>query len=288
MERHWEDAILIDAAAKLIVNGDVEAGETLLTSSEITLRYGTSWWDGHDDYLYDVHITITTDPAGVPVLAAVGERLPAAFGGAVTTFRDAGGAFTRGILEEFDTRVGEVTIAPERLDQRRQDAAAQGRAIRHSRDGQADDADEAAAQFEPLLWPTMRPIDDHEWRTIWSHVPTMAADGGDAPIEAILYVRDGNWYVAARLAHDFAPQPYDEHVYQVGLAWNHAGGGLTPWKVSRPDDGPPILQIQINTSPTGLREISSDVEGAPLLLAAGEQLVEFLRRVAARDTPAAD
>ncbi len=94
---------------------------------------GTSWWDGHDDYIYDVHVAITTDPAGVPALAAVGQRLAAAFGGAVHAFRDAQGQFSRGTLEEFDTRVSEVSIGPERFAQRRDDTATQVRAIRSSR-----------------------------------------------------------------------------------------------------------------------------------------------------------
>lgn len=288
MESQWQDGILTEAATNLIVGGDVEAGETLLQSSEITLRYGTSWWDGHDDYLYDVHVTITTDPPGVPVLAAAGQRLQAAFGRAVHTFRDEAGDFRRGTLEEFETQVGEVAIALERLQQRREETARHVRAIRQSRPEPADDADGAAVQFEPLLWPVDHPIDDDEWHDIWSRVRAMPDDGGGAPIETVLYVRDNNWYVAARLAHDFSPQAYDERIYQVGLAWNHAGGVLTPWKVSRLDDGPPILQIQIDTSPDGLRKISSRAEDAPLLLAAGEQLVEFLRRVTSRGTPAAD
>ncbi len=131
----WEDGVLAHVAASLIASGDVEAGETLLRSSEITLRYGTSWWDGHDDYFYDVHVTITTDRAGVPALAALGQRLPAAFRGAVSTFADADGELRRGSLEEFDARVGEVTIGPERFARRSEDTATLVRwRIRSSRD----------------------------------------------------------------------------------------------------------------------------------------------------------
>src|SRR5688572_10902235 len=56
---HWEDHVLVHAAAVLSAAGDAEAAEALISSSVLAVQFGHSWWDGHDDYVYDVELTLT-------------------------------------------------------------------------------------------------------------------------------------------------------------------------------------------------------------------------------------
>jgi hypothetical protein len=125
----WPDRVLTDAAARLGASGDPAAAEALLTFSELTLRYGSSWWDGHDDYIYDVELALVTDPAGTPPLAEAGQAVPGAFAKAVGTFVDEIGELRRGDLVKFEALVGEVGLDPARLDGRRRHMAERARVV---------------------------------------------------------------------------------------------------------------------------------------------------------------
>ena len=115
----WLDSIVADAAVHLIRAGHARAAEAVLTSSEVTLQYGDSWWDGHDDYIHDVKLTIVSDPDVIPVLAAIGKELPSAFGEAVHVFGDDSGTMRRGDLVRFHPLIGETVIDEARLLRRR-------------------------------------------------------------------------------------------------------------------------------------------------------------------------
>ncbi len=126
-ELPWPDGLLTDAAARLGASGDPAAAEAMLSFSELTLHYGTSWSDGHDDYFYDVELKLVTDPAGVPPLAAAGQGVPGAFAKAVRTFPDETGQLRRGDLVKFEALVGTVVLDPARLEGRRRDMAQKAR-----------------------------------------------------------------------------------------------------------------------------------------------------------------
>lgn len=119
----WPDGLLTDAAARLAASGDLASAEALLTYSELTLRYTDSWWDGYDDYIYDVELAVVTDPAGVAPLAAAGQAVPAAFAKAVSIFLDEAGVMRRGDLVAFEALVGAVALDPARIEGRRRNMA---------------------------------------------------------------------------------------------------------------------------------------------------------------------
>ena len=118
-DQEWEDGIVADAAARLIRAGHVRAAEAVLTSTVLTLAYGDSWRDGHDDYIYDVRVTVVSAPDVIPVLAEIGAALPSAFAQAVHVFRDESGDMRRGDLVEFRPLVAETVVDEGRVTRRR-------------------------------------------------------------------------------------------------------------------------------------------------------------------------
>lgn len=113
----WEDRILVRAAARLIGQSHPEAAEALLTRVELIVTYGSSWWDGHDDYIYDIEINCRADPSAVPALAI--DSVVKAFGKVVHMFRDSSGGQVRGDLVQFQPGVSPVLIDEDRLRLRR-------------------------------------------------------------------------------------------------------------------------------------------------------------------------
>lgn len=62
------EALLQRAADDLRSHGHHEVARALLRSSA-TIKQVDSWWDGHDDYIYDVHLTIAAPANCHQVLA---------------------------------------------------------------------------------------------------------------------------------------------------------------------------------------------------------------------------
>ena len=115
----WEDDLLVHGAANLGTASLGDVAETILTNSALSVRYGDSWWDGYDDYIYDVELTLTTNPDRAPDVAGA-PGLRAAFGAAVHTFRDAYGEFRRGSLVAFTHAEVPVLLDGDRIRRRRE------------------------------------------------------------------------------------------------------------------------------------------------------------------------
>ena len=57
-----QDLLLADVAATLMLDGHQALASALISSAEMSVAYGDSWWDGFDDYIYEVHVTVFVDP----------------------------------------------------------------------------------------------------------------------------------------------------------------------------------------------------------------------------------
>ncbi len=116
------------AAAHLARAGQVRAAETLLTCASLILEYGDTWWDGHDDYIYDVKLTIMSSAEAISLLLdidKVSKEVTSAFSRAVGFFRDSSGKFRRGNLVKLQPLIADTVIDEARLKQRKARGAGQ-------------------------------------------------------------------------------------------------------------------------------------------------------------------
>ena len=89
------------AAARMREEGLDSAADALL-ASHLVVGYGDSWWDGHDDYFYDIHLTLTVPPDLMPRLEQDREALGRILGNLVSFFPDDTGDYRKGVLERLD------------------------------------------------------------------------------------------------------------------------------------------------------------------------------------------
>jgi len=92
--------LLATAAKRLRAEGFEAAADGVL-AVELTLEYGDSWWDGHDDYIYDVELTLIAPPDVEPKLAAAYDALATVLGSLVSAFPDESGDLRKGTLERL-------------------------------------------------------------------------------------------------------------------------------------------------------------------------------------------
>lgn len=67
-------ALLERAAERLLLEGFPVVARALGRAS-LTIAYGDSWWDGHDDYFYDVRLTLAAPQEQYETLAAAGSYI---------------------------------------------------------------------------------------------------------------------------------------------------------------------------------------------------------------------
>lgn len=126
-----QDGLLTEAAGALLAVNEDDAANALI-ASDLAVQFGTSWWDGHDDYIYDVMIVISTPADAEHHLRVAEGALRRALGAAVAHFRDQRGEWRRGDLVQLDVVTGAVDV-DELRRRRRQDDAAKHAAARRRR-----------------------------------------------------------------------------------------------------------------------------------------------------------
>jgi hypothetical protein len=115
----WEDDILIRVATTRARQATPDVADALLASSTVTVERLRSWWDGFDDYVEDVRVTVAVRPDGSAVLAGQAERLRTVCRDVVDPFVDAHGSWRRGDLVGFVLVDTGTVLDDERVEQRR-------------------------------------------------------------------------------------------------------------------------------------------------------------------------
>jgi hypothetical protein len=114
------DLVLVGAARFLIDQTELGLAESLIESTEITLRYGDSWWDGNDGYIYDTTIQLTADPGAAARLERSVGILERALGEAIAVHTDPSGDLRKSDLVRVDIEAQPGTeIAGDRREARR-------------------------------------------------------------------------------------------------------------------------------------------------------------------------
>ncbi|MFC7597531.1 hypothetical protein ACFQU3_19605 [Terrabacter sp. GCM10028922] len=113
-----QDSLLADVAARLRRDGQEALASALIGSADMSIAYGDSWWDGFDDYIYEVHVTVIVDPRVQSEMQAAELGLGRAIGQAVDFRRDDLGEWRRGTLETVVVQAGSVHVDSERRSQR--------------------------------------------------------------------------------------------------------------------------------------------------------------------------
>jgi hypothetical protein len=116
------DRLAAEFAARLVLSGHDEAAALLRESAEVELMYGDSWWDGLDDYVYDVHVTIVVPTEAESTLHAARSAVRKAIAETVDFHRDHSGNWRRGTLETVSVKSGEIDLGTGRKALRQADA----------------------------------------------------------------------------------------------------------------------------------------------------------------------
>ena len=93
---------MIKVAAAWLRDEGSEAAADAVLASQLAIEYLDSWSDGHDDYFYDVALTLTVPPQLMPVLERDREALRAVLGRVVSFFPDDRGDYRKGLLARLD------------------------------------------------------------------------------------------------------------------------------------------------------------------------------------------
>ena len=93
---------MIKVAAAWLRDEGSEAAADAVLASQLAIEYLDSWSDGHDDYFYDVALTLTVPPRLMPVLERDRGPLRAVLARLVSFFPDETGDYRKGVLERLE------------------------------------------------------------------------------------------------------------------------------------------------------------------------------------------
>ena len=116
-----DENLVVAIATRLMLDGD-SAASAVIDSTEVAITYGTSWWDGHDDYIYEASVTIHFSPEAESRLRTSEAAVVSALREIVDHFQDESGTWRRGTLQSLSLRPGQVQVDPRRRESRRFEA----------------------------------------------------------------------------------------------------------------------------------------------------------------------